>query len=565
MAIEIPHEVALFLNFCGVQYPDINEDDVRMLGHQVQNLAANVRNTHESATGVIKDMGSVYSGHSYEQLLATWGRMSATHMAGLDAACKVVATTLDIAADAIAVVKVAVLAELAALAMSYAAIIATPAGPTAGPALAAAARRICDQMEQNLLGYLVAEVMGKAIEPLEHTVDRMINGIAYDAASHLLGAPPPSNSSLPPLHIEPDEVRQYAKVLDDHADEIMRHVADFDDKVAMLDFTTGVPGGIDGPSTPTAPTALPRIGADPGMSPAPKAPMEVPRGIADRRSTEPSELGGRHSPAHLPTPDRDSHSGADMPERRYPNAPQREASATVKDSRISYDSHPDSPSLVAADKGASTADGAAANSPPVQAEHTPTRLGGTAPHGTTEIPAEHATARPDGPADRITVSAPLGAEGRSHLGASVDRREHELAAELITSDGRPGPSAQQPAAPHGPSPSTTPWARSGPAPTQSATPSKSLLSSTSRSPTARSVERSPLVTPWSKTRRTPDRPARAFAPNDTAPTRRRGDRPLESDPETTNDIRATDATPGPLPPSAVSPTIYAPENADQRR
>ena len=32
MAIEIPHDVALFLNYIGVPYPDINEDQVRALG-----------------------------------------------------------------------------------------------------------------------------------------------------------------------------------------------------------------------------------------------------------------------------------------------------------------------------------------------------------------------------------------------------------------------------------------------------------------------------------------------------------------------------------------------------
>jgi hypothetical protein len=67
MPIEMPHEVALFLNFCGVPYPDINEDDVRRLGEHVREFAGNVQQTHQSATRAVKDMGSVYSGYSYEQ------------------------------------------------------------------------------------------------------------------------------------------------------------------------------------------------------------------------------------------------------------------------------------------------------------------------------------------------------------------------------------------------------------------------------------------------------------------------------------------------------------------
>src|SRR5947208_3277313 len=111
MAIEIPHEVALFLNFCGIPYPDINEDQVHDLARHVRTFATNVRNTHESATGVINDMGSVYQGYSYSQLVSVWAAMSATHMNELDGACKVVAGALDVTAEVIRAVKIALLAD----------------------------------------------------------------------------------------------------------------------------------------------------------------------------------------------------------------------------------------------------------------------------------------------------------------------------------------------------------------------------------------------------------------------------------------------------------------------
>ncbi|MFF0454382.1 hypothetical protein [Nocardia africana] len=61
MAVEIPHDVALFLNYAGVPYPDINEDQVRALGTHVRNFANGVADTHDTATGVITDMRNVYS------------------------------------------------------------------------------------------------------------------------------------------------------------------------------------------------------------------------------------------------------------------------------------------------------------------------------------------------------------------------------------------------------------------------------------------------------------------------------------------------------------------------
>ncbi|WP_330253185.1 hypothetical protein OG874_00770 [Nocardia sp. NBC_00565] len=87
---------------------------LRLSAGVIVSAAANIQDTHESATRVVKDMGSVYSGYSYEQLVAAWAAMSATHMADLDLACKVVARVLEVAAEVITVVKVAVLAELAA-------------------------------------------------------------------------------------------------------------------------------------------------------------------------------------------------------------------------------------------------------------------------------------------------------------------------------------------------------------------------------------------------------------------------------------------------------------------
>ncbi len=245
--------MALFLNLIGVPYPDINEDHVHALAGHVRAFATNLTNTHESASGTIKDMGSVYSGYSYEALVRSWAQLSKSHMAELDAACKVVGGALDIAADVIKAVKVATLAELAALAASYTAALAATFA-TGGAAavveqlITAAARKLCEAMEQMLLGYLISEVMGKAIAPLEHVIDRLIHGVLYDATADLLGLDPNA-----PLYIDPEAVTHYADVLDQHADDILQHARDFANQVASLDFKTvgGTPPPGDLVTAPT--------------------------------------------------------------------------------------------------------------------------------------------------------------------------------------------------------------------------------------------------------------------------------------------------------------------------
>ncbi|MET9489859.1 hypothetical protein [Nocardia sp. NPDC006630] len=270
MAIEIPHDVAMFLNFVGVPYPDINEDHVRELARHVRSFASNVQGTHASATGAINDMNSVYSGYSYEQLVAAWSRMSAGHLTDLDEACKVVAAALDIAAQVITGVKVAVLTELALMAASYATamaatVVTSGMSAVVAQTIAAAARKIVQAMEQMVISYILSEVIMKAIEPLEHVVERMVSGALHSAAAYVMGVTP-SSSSVMPLHIEPDEVLRYAGMLDKYADDMVDHATVFADNVANLSFLTsdgGTPAEVIDP-------------AQPGITPDPTRPETLP-------------------------------------------------------------------------------------------------------------------------------------------------------------------------------------------------------------------------------------------------------------------------------------------------
>lgn len=279
MAIEIPHEVAMFLNFIGVPYPDINEDQVRELAGHVRTFADEVAGTHDAATGAITEMGSVYQGQSYRALVASWAGLSSSHMERLDELCRAVAQALEIAAEVITAVKVAVLTELAVLAAAYAGamaatVVTSGASVALSQSISLAARRLIKAMEEMLIGYIVAEVLGKAIEPLEDAVADMINGVVYNAAADVLGV---DGGREGVVYIDPDEVRRYAQVLDDHADDIMKHAEKFANGVAALDFTTpvGLPG-VEPVIQSAGPSHVPPAGA-PDRQHAPQEVAATPR------------------------------------------------------------------------------------------------------------------------------------------------------------------------------------------------------------------------------------------------------------------------------------------------
>jgi uncharacterized protein YukE len=119
VGIELPGEVTWFLGIIGVAWPAIDEDQVRLFAHHVRTFADNIDGTHQAASSTIRQMSSAYSGSSYEQLVASWARMSNRHMTELVDACHTVATAVDVAADAIVAAKMAAIGELAAMAASF--------------------------------------------------------------------------------------------------------------------------------------------------------------------------------------------------------------------------------------------------------------------------------------------------------------------------------------------------------------------------------------------------------------------------------------------------------------
>lgn len=486
MAIDLPSEVAFFLNLCGVPYPDINEDDVRALAEYVRSFAEQVQETHASATGVINQMGDFYSGESYQQLLATWAGMSATHMRQLDSACEIVGQALDAAATVITVVKVVVLAELAALAAAYTSILLTPPLAPSAPLVAAAARRLCEEMSQYLIGYIIAEVIGKAIEPLEQAIEDMVKGVVYDATRDALDVP--SSGRTPPLHMEPDAVQHFAKVLDDHADDILQHAATFAENVSTLDFTTR--SRIDPTEYSAVPDAKPPVG--------PTAPV----GEAALRPRDHSESRVDPNPPVRPSDSADNPHDARVPVAANAVGAGEKAAGVAGDPGARNSAMDSSAPQAAAEHRNSITD-AARNSP----------VSGGIPNS----PAADAAGRPPGTGTPHSVSAVAASDNGTVAAprAGVDdsvRSAHETgihrpgsAAESASLAGYPAVEGSIQGGPLGAAPipqqstgaATTPWRRTG---EQSATSNALPLRAERPGKVARQGRR-PAVTPWAAARR----------------------------------------------------------------
>ncbi|MGW1751863.1 WXG100 family type VII secretion target [Streptomyces sp. NPDC002092] len=241
MAIELPGEVVSFLQFIGVNWPNVNEDKVRELASHVREFAESVDNTHQDSTATIKRLGDHYQGASYEALLAKWAQLSNSHMSELIQACHTVATALDVAADVIVGMKVEAIAELAVLAATFiadqAAAVATLGLAEAAEVLVVeAAEKLTDYLEQQLEQYIIGQVIEAAIDPLVETVGRAVTGLVFQTAESALGVSAGTGSLGEGFSIDPEQMHAHAELMRGHAVTVASHAETFRNKLAGVSF-----------------------------------------------------------------------------------------------------------------------------------------------------------------------------------------------------------------------------------------------------------------------------------------------------------------------------------------
>jgi uncharacterized protein YukE len=241
MSIELPGPVVDFLGIIGVNWPQVNEDAVREFAGHVREFSSNLQDTHGAASSTISQMQASYTGSSYERLVEAWSHMSSSHMQDMIEACGVVATALDIAADAIVGMKGEAIGQLLVMAATFvadqaAAVLTFGIAEAAEVAVIAAAKEVVKYLENQLVQHIMGEVIGKAVEPLESVVTKAVSGLTYEAAGAILGVPSGGSAVGPSFSMIPDDLHAHAATLQGHADTVAGHAQDFVAKAGSVSF-----------------------------------------------------------------------------------------------------------------------------------------------------------------------------------------------------------------------------------------------------------------------------------------------------------------------------------------
>ncbi|WP_042422647.1 hypothetical protein [Streptacidiphilus anmyonensis] len=240
MAIELPGVVADFLNFIGIKWPQVNEDSVRDFAGHVRTFAAGIEGTHQDATATLKAMNSAYQANSYDLLVSKWAHLSQGHMQDLLDACSVLADALDAAADYIVAMKLECIGELAVMAASFvadqaAAVATLGLAEAAEVAIVEGAKKLVEFLKQELIQYLVGQVINAALTPLLGVVERAVAGMSYKALEDMLGVS--GGGAGEGFMVHPDQLREHAAAFTGHAEMVRMHAQTFSTNMAGVSFS----------------------------------------------------------------------------------------------------------------------------------------------------------------------------------------------------------------------------------------------------------------------------------------------------------------------------------------
>ncbi len=235
MAIELPSEVAWFLNFIGVPWININEDKVREFATHVRQFGSDVADAHGNATATLTQLGSGYKGAAYEALMRMWGTKSTSHINDLVEGCGVLATALDAGTDLIVAQKWACIGELAGMAAAFvadqaAAFVTFGASEAALPLIEEGAEKLMEFAEQQIEQYIIGEIANAALQPLMGKIESLVEGLVLGGGADGVAGPS--------YEVDFGHVTTHAAVMESHAETVNGHVATFTGNLRALDFTS---------------------------------------------------------------------------------------------------------------------------------------------------------------------------------------------------------------------------------------------------------------------------------------------------------------------------------------
>ncbi|HET9171518.1 MAG TPA: hypothetical protein VFN97_18915 [Actinospica sp.] len=233
-ADDLPGPVVTFLNVIGIDWPYIDEDQVRQFATLVREFGQAVDQTHQDATQAIQGFSQAYQGSSTQVMSSGWSNLSAAHVTEIVEGTRILAEALDIGADFIVAQKIEAIAELIVMAATFvadqaAAVATLGLAEAAVPAIIAAGKALVETLKQQIIQMIAGQIIEAAAKPLFAKVEQMVSGLDWSNAGGGGG-----QSSA--VQIDFAEARQHVETLRAHAETMAGHAQTLSSGLSGLSF-----------------------------------------------------------------------------------------------------------------------------------------------------------------------------------------------------------------------------------------------------------------------------------------------------------------------------------------
>jgi hypothetical protein len=188
MGIVLPDALAWVLNLIGIDWPNIDEDELRSGATDLRQIAAELSGNNADAMGQIEQMLGVNTSQALSNFQALWDKVAKDHLPALAKGMGLLADGLDISAVVVIGMKVAAIGQLAALAAEIIADqAAAPFTFGASEAAIPAETEITEQVLKRIFDQAVQSVEQQLISAVEGPVFQALDSAAENMAGQLLG------------------------------------------------------------------------------------------------------------------------------------------------------------------------------------------------------------------------------------------------------------------------------------------------------------------------------------------------------------------------------------------
>jgi hypothetical protein len=188
VGVVLPDALAWVLNLIGIDWPNIDEDELRSAASELRTISGELTSNTGDAQSQIEQMLGANSAQSLELFQALWNKLAAGHLPQLGEGMNLLADGLDVSAVVVVGLKLGAIAQLAILAAEIiadqaAAPFTFGASEAAIPVETEATSQIVKQIVKNA----VDQVEQQLISAVEGPVFSALDSAAQEMAGQLLG------------------------------------------------------------------------------------------------------------------------------------------------------------------------------------------------------------------------------------------------------------------------------------------------------------------------------------------------------------------------------------------